>query len=103
MNIAYLSLGSNIGNRFDFLRKSVQLLNDSESIQVTQVSSVYETDPVGYVDQAAFPIFLSSMTTKSSRFSKDFGFNQTSILSFRMVPQTIQTFIDLVFSHHSTP
>lgn len=54
MNIAYLSLGSNIGNRFDFLRKSVQLLNDSESIQVMQVSSVYETDPVGYVDQAAF-------------------------------------------------
>lgn len=54
MNLAYLSLGSNIGDRFDYLRSSVQLLNDSEGIQVKRVSSVYETDPVGYVDQAAF-------------------------------------------------
>lgn len=54
MNIAYLSLGSNIGNRLDYLRKSVQLLQKTGSIRVNKVSSIYETDPVGYVDQAAF-------------------------------------------------
>lgn len=54
MNIAYLSLGSNIGNRLDYLKKAVKLLNDTESIIVNRVSSVYETDPVGYEEQAPF-------------------------------------------------
>ncbi|WP_391118884.1 2-amino-4-hydroxy-6-hydroxymethyldihydropteridine diphosphokinase [Psychrobacillus sp. L3] len=54
MNRAYLSLGSNIGDRLDYLRRAVQLLRESESVQMNKVSSVYETDPVGYVDQGAF-------------------------------------------------
>jgi 2-amino-4-hydroxy-6-hydroxymethyldihydropteridine diphosphokinase len=54
MNIAYISLGSNIGNRFRYLQQAVQLLNETKGINVNQVSSVYETDPVGYIDQAAF-------------------------------------------------
>ena len=54
MNRAYISLGSNIGDRFHYLQKAVQILTATEDINVNQVSSVYETDPVGYVDQAAF-------------------------------------------------
>ncbi|WP_313894882.1 2-amino-4-hydroxy-6-hydroxymethyldihydropteridine diphosphokinase [Psychrobacillus sp.] len=54
MNVAYLSIGSNIGERLDYLKQSVGMLMGSKDIQVSSVSSVYETDPVGYVDQAAF-------------------------------------------------
>ena len=54
MNTAYLSLGSNLGNRFEMLQDAVQMLREQENIEVTAVSSVYETDPVGYTDQASF-------------------------------------------------
>ena len=45
--IAYLGLGSNIGDRFDHLKEAVDRLNASDSIDVKACSSVYETDPVG--------------------------------------------------------
>lgn len=54
MNTAYLSLGSNMGNRFDMLQDAVRMLREREGIEVTRVSSVYETDPVGYTEQASF-------------------------------------------------
>lgn len=54
MNTAYLSLGSNQGERLELLRKAVSMLNDVEGVEVAGISSVYETDPVGYVDQPAF-------------------------------------------------
>ena len=54
MNTAYLSLGSNLGNRFEMLQDAVQMLREEENIEVIAVSSVYETDPVGYTDQASF-------------------------------------------------
>lgn len=54
MNLAYISLGSNIGNRLEFLQEAVGLLKETKQIDVLKVSSVYETAPVGYVDQAAF-------------------------------------------------
>ncbi len=52
--IAYLGLGSNIGDREGFLRAAVEFLDKNESIAVKQVSSIYETAPVGYVEQANF-------------------------------------------------
>lgn len=54
MNRAYISLGSNIGNRLLFLQQAVRSLQATNGVKVCQVSSVYETDPVGYVDQATF-------------------------------------------------
>lgn len=53
-NSAYLSIGSNIGDRLGSLRKAIQLLDKSDQIKVELVSSIYETDPIGYVDQACF-------------------------------------------------
>ena len=51
---AYLSLGSNLDERLQFLREAILLLNENEQIEVMDVSSIYETDPVGYVDQGNF-------------------------------------------------
>lgn len=43
-----------MGDRLEMLQDAVRLLMDKVEIEVTRVSSVYETAPVGYTDQAAF-------------------------------------------------
>ena len=53
-NIAYLSIGSNIGNRLEIFQKALQLLDEYNEISIEELSSIYETDPVGYTDQACF-------------------------------------------------
>ena len=49
---AYVSLGANLGDRLATLREAVRCLGDLG--KVTGVSSLYETDPVGYEEQPAF-------------------------------------------------
>lgn len=51
---AYLSLGSNLGDKKENLDKAVELLKKHNNIQVIKVSSYYETQPVGYTDQDLF-------------------------------------------------
>jgi 2-amino-4-hydroxy-6-hydroxymethyldihydropteridine diphosphokinase len=48
----YLGLGSNLGGRQANLKKAVKLLG--ERLHIEQVSSVYETEPLGYVEQPRF-------------------------------------------------
>lgn len=47
--IAYLGLGSNVGDRLANLRTAVDLLDSNDGISVMARSSVYETEPVGGV------------------------------------------------------
>ncbi|MBO0588106.1 2-amino-4-hydroxy-6-hydroxymethyldihydropteridine diphosphokinase [Sporosarcina sp. E16_8] len=54
MNVVYLSIGSNIGDRYHHLREAVRALHVHEGLTVTSVSSVYETVPVGFTNQADF-------------------------------------------------
>lgn len=49
---AYIGLGANLGDRFATLKQGVRRL--AEFGVVDSVSSVYETDPVGYADQPAY-------------------------------------------------
>ena len=52
---AFLSLGSNLGDRTAHLRRAVDQLRAGSEPAVTAVSRVYETDPVGGPeDQGAF-------------------------------------------------
>jgi 2-amino-4-hydroxy-6-hydroxymethyldihydropteridine diphosphokinase len=53
-NKAFLSLGTNIGDRFQYLNQAIVELEKHNQIKVVNKSSIYETDPVGYVNQAAF-------------------------------------------------
>src|SRR5258708_38488222 len=48
----YLALGANIGDRRGNLAAALQRLREVMEIEV--VSSLYETDPVGYTDQPRF-------------------------------------------------
>lgn len=52
MVTAYLGLGSNLGKREEYLRDGVRLLRNS--LELIQLSSVYETEPWGYTDQPPF-------------------------------------------------
>ena len=54
MTVAYLSVGSNIGDRLHHLVEAVRTLHSHEGVEVLAVSSIYETAPVGYTDQADF-------------------------------------------------
>ena len=51
---AYLGIGTNIGDRMKNLQDSIDSLNLLPMTTVTDVSNVYETDPVGYDDQDDF-------------------------------------------------
>lgn len=65
---AFLSLGSNLGERLDHLQRGVDLLDADERTTVQAVSSVYETDPVGGPEQGPYlNIALRVSTTRSPR------------------------------------
>ena len=50
----YLSLGTNVGDRLDNLRRAVTLISEFESSEIKKVSGVYETKPWGYTNQNDF-------------------------------------------------
>ena len=51
---AYVGLGANLGNREETLRKAVELLGVEAGVDVVAVSTLRETEPVGYLDQPQF-------------------------------------------------
>lgn len=53
MVTAYLSMGSNLGDREAHLDRAAQLL-DASGVSVSRLSSLYETEPVGFADQPWF-------------------------------------------------
>ncbi|WP_338752576.1 2-amino-4-hydroxy-6-hydroxymethyldihydropteridine diphosphokinase [Bacillus sp. FJAT-52991] len=53
-NKAYLSLGTNLGDRIENLQAALTSLRNEEHITIERLSSIYETDPVGYTEQASF-------------------------------------------------
>lgn len=54
MNTAYIALGSNISPREFFLKDAITLLEEHERVNVKDKSAVYETAPVGYMEQNDF-------------------------------------------------
>jgi 2-amino-4-hydroxy-6-hydroxymethyldihydropteridine diphosphokinase len=56
---AYIGLGSNLGDRQGYLDQAIEGLQEHEHITVQQVSSYFETDPVGCPPGA--PAFLNAV------------------------------------------
>ena len=52
--MAYLSLGSNVGDRLAYLTQATKLLDEHSDITVVKISSVYETAAWGFEDQDDF-------------------------------------------------
>ena len=55
MKTVYLSLGSNLGDREQMLQSALDRLN-APDLRILRVSSVYETEPIGFKEQ---PFFLN--------------------------------------------
>jgi 2-amino-4-hydroxy-6-hydroxymethyldihydropteridine diphosphokinase len=66
MTRAFIGLGSNVGDRLQFLRRAVQHLGETIGVQVRDVSSVYETEPVGPAAQAWFLNAVAAVDTSLS-------------------------------------
>src|SRR5215472_1181924 len=65
-DIAYLSLGSNLGNREQNLRDAIRRLESVGTVR--SVSSIYETEPVEFTDQ---PMFLNCAVALETSASPD--------------------------------
>ena len=50
----FLGLGSNVGKREENIKTAVRNLSQNPNITVVHRSSLYETEPIGYIDQASF-------------------------------------------------
>jgi 2-amino-4-hydroxy-6-hydroxymethyldihydropteridine diphosphokinase len=55
---AYLGIGSNLGERVQYLQMAVDGLGATDGVEVIDVSRVYETDPVGGPEQ---PDYLNAV------------------------------------------
>jgi 2-amino-4-hydroxy-6-hydroxymethyldihydropteridine diphosphokinase len=89
---AYVGLGANLGDRLSTLRDAVHRLGDMGT--VTGVSSLYETDPVGYQEQPPFlnavvalrtTLDASSLVKALLGIEADLGRTR----SFRNAPRTL--------------
>lgn len=88
----YLALGSNLGDRYKHLADALQYLRGT--INIERISSVYETEPVGYLEQPAFLNLVCQGTTNLSpqdllKFVKDTEVHLGRQQTFRNGPRVI--------------
>ena len=98
MAIAYLGLGSNLGERKENLRQALTLL--SLKVNLEEVSSVYETEPVGYKEQPLFLNMVCRIATnlppeELSHLATEIETRMGRIPSFPNAPRIID--IDILF------
>ncbi|GIP61306.1 2-amino-4-hydroxy-6-hydroxymethyldihydropteridine diphosphokinase [Paenibacillus sp. FSL W8-0186] len=60
---AYIALGANLGDREATLMEALARLDAHSKIEVLRCSRLYETDPVGYLDQPCFLNMTAALRT----------------------------------------
>jgi 2-amino-4-hydroxy-6-hydroxymethyldihydropteridine diphosphokinase len=66
MAVVYIGLGGNLGNPEETMVRALELLAADGDIDVVAVSSLRETDPVGYEDQPKFLNGAAALRTELS-------------------------------------
>jgi 2-amino-4-hydroxy-6-hydroxymethyldihydropteridine diphosphokinase len=61
---AVVALGSNLGDRFDYLQKAINEISSLKEIEISKISSVYETLPVGGPEQGNYLNAVITLATK---------------------------------------
>ncbi len=94
----YLALGSNMGDRRGNLAAALQRLR--EVVEISAISSIYETEPVGYLDQPRFFNIVCYGNTALSahellKYAKDIEVAIGRQPTFRNGPRPID--IDIIF------
>lgn len=105
MNKAYLGLGTNMGDRENYLKSAINLLNDNENIIVTNKSKIYETKAWGYTKQDDFLNICIEIKTSLNEYELlkicqeiELKLNRERII--RWGPRTID--IDILFFNDIT-
>ncbi len=60
----FLGLGSNLGNKTNYICRALDLLVETPGISIESVSSFYETEPVGNENQEWFINLVAEVTTR---------------------------------------
>jgi 2-amino-4-hydroxy-6-hydroxymethyldihydropteridine diphosphokinase len=60
----YVGLGANLGEREPTIRRALALLDAEPDVDVVAVSTLRETEPVGYVDQPRFLNGVAALETQ---------------------------------------
>jgi 2-amino-4-hydroxy-6-hydroxymethyldihydropteridine diphosphokinase len=64
LSTAYISVGSNLGDRLEYIRQAIRKIKQSKETEICKTSSVYETQPVEYENQPWFlNVILEIKTT----------------------------------------
>ncbi|SHF29047.1 2-amino-4-hydroxy-6-hydroxymethyldihydropteridine diphosphokinase [Caloramator proteoclasticus] len=53
MNRVFIAFGSNIGDRYETIKRAFELIEENE-MKIIKKSSIYETEPYGYKQQPPF-------------------------------------------------
>ena len=84
MTRAFIGLGSNVGDRLQFLQHALKRLSETSGIQIIDVSSVYETEPVGPTDQ---PRFLNAVAAVDTNLSPVTLLDRTQAIEQALPPR----------------
>ena len=63
---AYLGIGANLGEREQTIRRALAALDAEDGVRVVAVSTLRETEPVGYLDQPRFLNGAAAVETELS-------------------------------------
>ena len=107
MAIAYIGIGSNLGDRHDNCRRAIELLKKSGLI-VSKQSSMYETEPWGLIDQPAFvnmaieietELDPQGLLTLLKRIEKEMGRQETARWGPRIIDLDILIYDEIVLQN----
>jgi 2-amino-4-hydroxy-6-hydroxymethyldihydropteridine diphosphokinase len=106
MKTAFLSLGSNLGDKIGYIQQAHKMLNFTDKIEVKNCSSFYETEPYGNKNQDWFVnVALEIKTSLSAedllheclRIESQLGRQRDAVSKW--LPRTID--IDIIFYSNS--
>ena len=106
-NIAYIGIGSNKGDRRNFLDSAIDKINLDRFCKIDTVSPIYETKPIGYKDQGNFLNAVIKLKTDYSpsglfeclnHIEKELGRNKTFKWGPREIDLDILLYNDLIYT-----
>lgn len=80
MNTVYLSLGSNLGDRFQSIRSAISLISQQAG-NVTKTSSFYESEPLGF---SSTEYFINVCIELHTHFSSEELLRKTQIIEHEL-------------------
>jgi 2-amino-4-hydroxy-6-hydroxymethyldihydropteridine diphosphokinase len=81
MPLAYLGIGSNIGDRISYIKKALVAISKLTKTKITKISSLYETEPYGRKDQ---PWFINLALEISTELNADELFKKCKLIETKL-------------------